>query len=346
MTLEDGALRPPRVGIVIVMFNALEHWPRLRAAMAAQRYRSFEVVVIDNASGLDARLSDADMPKGFRLVQLPENVGYAAANNRAVALLQTELLAFLNPDAFPEPEWLENLVASADRNPNAAAFGSTMLRDGEMGYFDGVGDSYWAGGAPFRGGQGRQRQFLHSEGEVFSAPSVAALFRRQTFLDLGGFDERFFAVWVDVDLGFRLRLAGGLAVQTPDAVVRHISGSTIGRRSAFRTYHAFRNRMWIYVKNMPALFFWAGLPAHAAMTGIDLLIVSMRGGWKEAWLGLKHGWKDLPAMIETRRALQASRKVSLRNLAKAMVWSPIDPFLRRPKIWREDGLSVTTSGGV
>ena len=128
MTLEDGALRPPRVGIVIVMFNALEHWPRLRAAMAAQRYRSFEVVVIDNASGLDARLSDADMPKGFRLVQLPENVGYAAANNRAVALLQTELLAFLNPDAFPEPEWLENLVASADRNPNAAAWLTRMPR--------------------------------------------------------------------------------------------------------------------------------------------------------------------------------------------------------------------------
>ena len=181
MTLETGAPTQPRVGIVVVMFNALEHWPRLRAAMAAQRYKSFEVVVIDNASGRDARLSDADLPEGFRLVQLPENVGYAAANNRAAALLNSEFLAFLNPDAFPEPEWLENLVAAADRNPNAAAFGSTMLRDGELGYFDGVGDSYWAGGAPFRGGQGRHRQYLHPEGEVFSAPSVAALFRRQTF---------------------------------------------------------------------------------------------------------------------------------------------------------------------
>ena len=73
----------------------------------------------------------------------------------------------------------------------------------------------------------------------------------------------------------------------------------------------------------------------AAMTGLDLLLVSMRGGWKEAWLGLKHGWKDLPAMIETRRILQAQRKASLGKLAKAMVWSPVDPFLRRPKIWRE-----------
>ncbi len=337
MTLDASASVQPRVGVVIVMFNAIEHWPRLRAALAAQTYRAFEVVVVDNASGPEARLSDADMPAGFRLVQLPENIGYAAANNRAAAVLQTEFLAFLNPDAFPEPEWLEKLLAAAARHPEAAAFGSTMLRDGEIGYFDGVGDSYWAGGAPYRGGQGRHRQFLHAEGEVFSVSAVAALFRRQTFLDLGGFDERFFAVLVDVDLGFRLRLAGGSAVQAPDAVVRHISGSTIGRRSAFRTYHTFRNRLWIYVKNMPALFFWLGLPAHAAMTGLELLIVSMRGGWKEAWLGLKHGWKDLPAMIETRRALQAARKVSLHDLAKTMVWSPIDPFLRRPKIWREEG---------
>ena len=219
MNLDAGAAGQPRVGVVIVMFNAVAHWPRLRAALAAQRFKAFEVVVVDNASGPEARLSEADMPEGFRLVQLPENIGYAAANNRAVSLLETDFVAFLNPDAFPEPEWLDKLVAAAARHPEAAAFGSTMLRDGEIGYFDGVGDSYWAGGAPYRGGQGRHRHFLHAEGEVFSVSAVAALFRRRTFQDLNGFDDRFFAVLVDVDLGFRLRLAGGKAVQVPDAVV-------------------------------------------------------------------------------------------------------------------------------
>ncbi len=69
------------------------------------------------------------------------------------------------------------------------------------------------------------------------------------------------------------------------------------------------------------------------MTAIDLFLVSLRGAWKEASLGLKHGWKDLPLIIETRRDVQAKRRVSLKSLAKAMVWSPIDPFFKKPKVW-------------
>ncbi|MET0545434.1 MAG: glycosyltransferase family 2 protein [Caulobacterales bacterium] len=323
----------PRVGIVIGTFNANDHWPRLRTALLNQTFKDFEVVVIDNASDLDKRLADADLPVGFRHIQLTENIGYAAATNRAVATLQTEFIAMLNPDAFPEPEWLEQLMNAAGRHPGAAAFGSTQLRDDAFGVFDGIGDSYWAGGHPFRAGHGRSQKYLAAEGETFSVSAVAALFRRQAFLDIGGFDERFFAIWVDVDFGFRLRLAGGRAIQVPDAVVHHIGGLTIGRRSPFRTYHAFRNRLWIFVKNMPAAFFWFCLPGHIAMTAVDLFLLALRGAWKEAWLGLKHGWKDLPMIIETRREVQAKRRITLGALAKVVVWSPIDPFFKRPKVW-------------
>ena len=89
--------------------------------------------------------------------------------------------------------------------------------------------------------------------------------------------------------------------------------------------------MWIYVKNMPALFFWAGLPAHVAMTGLDLLLVSMRGGWKEAWLGLKHGWKDLPAMIERGDCCRRSGKSHWGIWPRRWCGRRSIHFLRRPE---------------
>ena len=77
----------------------------------------------------------------------------------------------------------------------------------------------------------------------------------------------------DVDLGFRLRLAGHRCLYVPKSVVHHVgSGTTGGKNSDFSVYHGHRNLVWTYVKNMPGVLFWIFLPLHLAMNLVVLAV--------------------------------------------------------------------------
>ena len=97
--------------------------------------------------------------------------------------------------------------------------------------------------------------------EVFAACAAAALYRRDAFEALGGFEERFFCYYEDVDLGFRLRLAGGRCVLEPRAIVRHVGSASSGQVSGFAEYHGTRNRLWTFLRDMPTALMPIALPA-------------------------------------------------------------------------------------
>ncbi|MFM1902941.1 MAG: hypothetical protein RLZZ440_841, partial [Planctomycetota bacterium] len=138
---------PPTVTVVIVNFNGGDHVVRCLACLAAQTQPPERVVLIDHASSdgsLQAcqrflagepRLTDRTLVE-----PLVHNLGFAAGCNRGIALSDTELVALLNPDAFPEPGWLAALVAAAEQHPEAAAFGSRQMLAGSPGVLDGIGD--------------------------------------------------------------------------------------------------------------------------------------------------------------------------------------------------------------
>ena len=88
--------------------------------------------------------------------------------------------------------------------------------------------------------------------EVFSPCAAAALYRRSALVEIGGFDDDFFCYSEDVDLGFRLMLAGHSCLYVPTSVTHHVgSGTTGGQNSDFAVYHGHRNLVWTYVKDMP-----------------------------------------------------------------------------------------------
>jgi N-acetylglucosaminyl-diphospho-decaprenol L-rhamnosyltransferase len=325
------AITDARVGIVIVTHNSKEHLPRLKAAVEAQTARDFALVLLDNASHPDQRPTVEELPAGARLIQSEENLGFAAGNNRAAALLATPYVALLNPDAFPEPGWLAALLAAAERHPKAGAFGSTQISAAEPGKFDGVGDCYHAFGLPWRGGYGAKIHPI-SDGETFSACAAAALYRREAWLAAGGFDERYFCYVEDVDLGFRLRLLGWRCVQVADAIVAHVGGASSGKRSSFSLYYGARNRLWTFVKDMPAALLWPMAPFHVALTLLLLAIAVARGEIKPTLHGVIDGLRGLPAMWATRRSVQRSRVASLTALAQALAWSPLAAARRAPVV--------------
>jgi GT2 family glycosyltransferase len=148
------------VGLSIVTYNAEPYIRRALDAVAAQSRLPDRVVVLDNASH-DRTLTivrDVVAPwtTPTRVIEAGSNLGFAAGNNRAVqALTDCELVALLNPDAFPEPGWLEALVTAAAAHPEAASFASRQVLDSNPELLDGIGDVYHVSGLVWREGHGR-----------------------------------------------------------------------------------------------------------------------------------------------------------------------------------------------
>jgi GT2 family glycosyltransferase len=319
--------------VLIVAFNSGPHLQRALDGLAAQTFGDFEIVLWDNASE-DGAASAARLPANARLVLSGDNLGFAGGNNAAARETGAGLLALLNPDAIPEPDWLERLVGALDARPDAVMAASRQLDAARPDRLDGAGDVFHVSGVCYRGGFRAPAASAAMEGETFSPCGAAALFRRAAFDAAGGFDERFFCYIEDVDLGFRLRLAGGACVYVPDAVVRHVGSATTGVRSEFATYHGVRNRIWTIVKDVPWPLLLLTAPLHAVVLAVQLLKAPFHGRevTRGTWRGVRDGIAGITKFLPDRRRLQASRRVGVGAIARAMTWSPWKLLGRAPDI--------------
>lgn len=307
------------MAVVIVNWNSGLLLAQCVQCLRTQSVTPDSVFVVDNASSDD---SLGHLPSWDRMtvLHMDRNLGFAAGNNRAIAMCNTEYVALLNPDAFAKPEWLEQLLRAAQAHPEAAAFGSRQLCHENPSLLDGIGDCYHWSGMAWREGHGQpQTPDRLREQEIFAPCAAAALYRTQALQAAGGFDENFFCYFEDVDLGFRLRLAGHAARYVPSAVVCHVgSATTGGQRSEFATFHGHRNMVWTFVKNMPGILFWALLPLHLATQLASLLLLAARGQLRAATHAKWHALRGLGAAWEQRHAIQVNRKATLPAIWRAL----------------------------
>lgn len=324
----------PHVSILIVAYKSRTHLPRLFDCLNAQTCRDFETILIDNASpdGTDPDL--VTQARATQFVANATNTGFAAANNQAANLASGQWIICLNPDAFPEPEWLEALMAATERYRDVTAFGSTQILDEDPTLLDGAGDVYHAFGIPFRGGYRKPWPSDLSDGQTFSPCAAASMWRADIFAQLGGYEESYFCYCEDVDLGFRHRLAGGQTIQLAEAQVRHMGSASSGRLSEFAVYHGTRNRLWTFIRNMPGALFWLLLLPHFTATLLLWAHTAWRGAGHAYGRGLVDGLKGWGQAWQAREAIQANRKVSLMDLARQFAWSPLS-LLKRAIVLRQ-----------
>ncbi len=333
---DDKVQGPPVSVSVTVCVIAYNSGPTLATCLehlGAQTFRDFETLVIDNASP-DA--GDRKIAASFpfvRLIENPDNTGFARAGNQGARLGAGRWLALLNPDAFARPDWLEQLVAAAERHPSVRCFTSVQLAQDAPGMLDGLGDVMSIFGIPYRGGYLNPDRGQAVEGEVFSPCGAAMMIERRLFLDLGGFDEDFFCYGEDVDLGYRLQLAGEPTLLVPGAVVAHLgSASSGGRKSDFAVFHGTRNRFWVLFKNTPALLLPLVVPLHLLALSAIYLRRENRPHAALIWRAVKAAFAGAPRMFRARAAVQRARRASFWQVATAMTWNPLDLIGRRPVI--------------
>lgn len=308
------------VAVIIVNWNSEGHLDRCLRALANQTVHPTKIIVLDNGS------------KIFRLPywrrQYPEvlfycletNVGFAAASNKGAAFAKDcDWIAFLNPDAFPESNWIETLLKAAVSHTEFNFFASYMLSATSPEVIDGTGDFYHSSGAAWRRAhQHRMSDCFFKNEEVFGACAAAALVSRQAFEKVGGFDESFFCYFEDVDLSFRLRLSGGRCLFIPDAKVRHVCNGSTSRSSDFAVYYGHRNIILTYFKNMPLPLLWYYLPQHLLINLFSILWCARRGQGRLVIKAKFDALKSFPSILNKRKLIHNKRILKSNDVKKSL----------------------------
>lgn len=307
---------PPSLSLIIVTWNSAAHLPRCLDSLRVQSYKDFELLLIDNGSsdgavdGIEEKYPELDIT----VKKLQKNTGFAYANNLGAQMARGDWLVLLNADAFPEADWVENLVVATEKYPNAS-FSSRQIQANNPDYLDGEGDLYRLSGFAKRRSYNRPLSVAEpSPVEIFSPCAAAALYPRDAFLAVGGFDEDFFSYYEDVDLGFRLRLYGVKSYYLPQAVVYHVGSASTGKLSDFSVYYEQRNLLWTYLKNMPSLLLWPSLPIHIIIS----LGFFLKRKPKIMWKAKKDALKELKKIIAKRKKIQDARLVSVKEIYDAL----------------------------
>jgi GT2 family glycosyltransferase len=331
------AILPSECSIVIVAWNCWEHLYRCLDALSAQTTPGFRVVIVDNGDAEDQQIERATGYLNVSYLKSPSNLGFAAGNNRGMELVYgVNWIILLNPDTLPAADWFQKMMEAAVRYPDFSVFGSRLLKADSPTVLDGEGDCYHVSGMAWRSGMGLSAMSKPNDPwEVFSPCAAAALYKSDALRQVGGFDEDFFCYMEDVDLGFRLRLAGYRCLTVPDAEVLHVGSATTGKRSPFYIYYGQRNLVWTYVKNMPGVLFWLFLPLHVALNIAGVLRYALSGQFRVVWRAKYDAIHALPKIWKKRREIQKTRRASLTEILKVLDKRPV-PGLGRAmsSLWK------------
>jgi GT2 family glycosyltransferase len=237
----------PGVTVVIPNWNRRDLVERLIRQLRAQSHPVAEILVVDNGSQDGS--AEAARQAGACVLEMGHNAGFSAAVNLGVAQTQTELVAIVNNDVDPAPEWLERLVKAVSQ-PGVWFAAGKLRSASDPGLLDGTYDALSRGACPWRAGHGRRDGPLWDRPtQIRFAPFTATLFRTELFHEIGPLDERFESYLEDVDFCLRCARQGRFGAYVPGAVAAHEGSATLGRWHEDTVRRIARNQVLLVAKH-------------------------------------------------------------------------------------------------
>lgn len=302
-----------RASVIIPNWNGQEFLPDCLSSLNQQLFEHFEVILVDNGS-VDGSVEYVlkNYPE-VRIIQLPENLGFAKAINGGVKASQADYVVFLNNDTKVDKDWLKNLVQMADKHPEVISVGSKILNFFQRDLIDGVGILInEVGQAKSLGWQEKDGGQYNKSFYIFGATGGAALFKREDFIRVGMFDESFFMYSEEVDFAFRSQFLGYKSIYAPLAKAFHKHKSSAKRKPQHIEYWQFKNMTQVIIKDFPVgILFknWRWL--KIILIHFNTIFYQLKNGFiwppiaTELWLIF-----NLPRLLLQRRKIQVSKKVS------------------------------------
>ena len=223
-----------QVSFIIPLFNNLALTRACVASLQATLPAGLthEIILVDDGSTDDTRSWLATLGPPFRVVLNDRNLGYAAANNRAITHARGDVLALLNNDLVLLPRWLEPMLGAHRSLADRAGLIGNIQLDAGTGAIDHTGIIINQQGKPVhdRALPARPSRLFSSVRPVPALTGACVLVKRALWQQLGGFDEGYVNGGEDVDLCFRARAVGRTNAVALRSVVRHHISASVGRK--------------------------------------------------------------------------------------------------------------------
>ena len=263
-----------KTAIVILNWNTKGYLERfLPALIASTEGMDAEVIVADNASTDGSLEMLFQEYPAIRQIRLDRNYGFTGGYNRALAQVEADYFILINSDIEVPKGWLQPLVAWMDAHPKCGACGPKLLSWHDRTAFEYAGA---AGGLIDRYGypfcRGRALQVVEKDNGQYDAPAdvfwvsgACLMVRSRLWKKLGGLDDRFFAHMEEIDLCWRLQLAGYKVTLVPQSSVYHIGGGTLPNESPFKLRLNYRNNLLLLENNLAKTFRAQGYSVEGAL---------------------------------------------------------------------------------
>ena len=263
-----------KTAVVILNWNTkgylADFLPRLIASVAGM---DAEVIVADNASTDGSQEMLYQEYPTVRQIALDKNYGFTGGYNRALAQVDAEYYVLINSDIEVPEGWLQPLVAWMDSHPKCGACGPKLIDWFNRDTFEYAGaaggylDRY---GYPFCRGRALQnvekdKGQYNQPADVFWISGACLLVRSKLWKKLGGLDDRFFAHMEEIDLCWRIQLAGYKVTSVPASTVYHIGGGTLPNESPFKLRLNYRNNLLLLENNLAKTFRTQGYSVEGAL---------------------------------------------------------------------------------
>ena len=292
----------PKISIIIVNYNGKELLQKCLESLFKTDYENFEVILVDNNSTDNSiEFVTKNYPK-IIVIKLDSNKGFAEPNNIGAKIAKGEYLLFLNNDTVTTTNFISEMVKVLQKDEQVAICQSLLLRpngdvDSSGDFIDKIGIVY------------NSKTKIDQIKEVSSARGACMMIRKKIFDKLGGFDEKFFFSFEDVDLGWRSWILGYKVVIAPNSVVYHSAGKTSSKLKSEAAFHGLKNQLAMKITNFEPKFVFR-----------SLLLFFFVYGSREIKIWLDYKIKGSTTMTSTDYEDRIAQNPSLKTVIKSISW--------------------------
>lgn len=305
-------VKPPRekrpfISIIVVNYNGRFYLPACLDSILSTMGSEAELLVIDNQSTDDSvDIVESYFPR-VQLIHNPENSGYAGGNNLGAAYAQGEFLVILNPDTVVKDGWLMPLIRPLQNDLTIGMTTPSLRLMKHPTQMNTAGNNIHLSGLTLCRGMGQPKDAFAETAVVSAVSGAAFAIRRDLFVQLGGFDHRFFMYMEDTDLSLRAQLSGYKLLYVPQSTVLHDYTLTFGPQ---KTYYQERNRYLMLLKNARWATLVLMLPGLliAELLTWGFVLMSDRANWQNKPKAYAYIFKNWAKIMHMRRRTQALRQ--------------------------------------
>ena len=333
----------PSVDIIIPYYRRRDMLEHCLDSLEQCSYPSMGIIVVDNGGTEAGLVFLVKRYRNARLVRLPENRGYAGGCNEGLKNSSSDYVVFMNDDTEHDPLWLEQLVRAALEDDHIGALQPKILslkpyKKGKKvfdyagaagGMIDRLGYP-WCLGRTFAGVEPDNSQY-DREQDIFWASGVAMFVKRAVAEELGGFDEDFFMHMEEIDLCWRMKLAGYRVRSVPSSIVLHEGGASMQAGSAEKIYYNHSNNVTMLLKNRSAAALLWVLPLRLLLdvAAAVFYLTQFPGALKKSgavFRALAYNIRGISGIMKKRQTVQSSRVVDERTIFRH---APLSLLYRR-----------------